>query len=74
MTDPHPLVAARRADTDRCRSRVLTALAEMTDDPQQISVSSVAARDTTYLGARYLRLMPRLGRRGEAVAAGTEVR
>lgn len=44
MTDPHPLVAARRADPDRRRTRVLTALAEMTDDPQQISVSSVAAR------------------------------
>lgn len=44
MTEPHPLTAARRADTDRRRTRVLHALAEMAEDSQQISVSAVAAR------------------------------
>ncbi|QHC21419.1 DUF6262 family protein [Streptomyces sp. GS7] len=44
MTNPHPLVAARRADTDRRRSRVQQALAELAEDPGQISISSVAAR------------------------------
>lgn len=44
MTDPHPLAAARRADTDRRRTQVLRALAEMAEDPQQISISSGAAR------------------------------
>lgn len=44
MTHSHPLAAARRADTDRRRAQVLRALAEMAADPQQISVSSVAAR------------------------------
>jgi cell division protein FtsB len=44
MTNPHPLAAARRADTDRRRTRVQQALAELADDPGQISISSVAAR------------------------------
>ncbi|MGW6207477.1 DUF6262 family protein [Streptomyces sp. NPDC055089] len=44
MTEPHPLTAARRADTDRRRTRVLHALAEMAEDSQLISVSAVAAR------------------------------
>lgn len=44
MSDPTPLAAARRADTDRRRTRVLAAIIEMAPDPQQISVSAVAAR------------------------------
>ncbi|MFC8718048.1 DUF6262 family protein [Kitasatospora sp. NPDC057198] len=44
MTSPHPLAAARQADTDRRRTRVLAALAELATDPGQISISSIAVR------------------------------
>lgn len=44
MTAPHPLTQARHRDVARRRERVLQAIAAMTADAADISVSAVAAR------------------------------
>jgi hypothetical protein len=44
MTEPHPLTQARHRDVTRRRERVHQAIAAMTADASEISVSAVAAR------------------------------